>query len=200
MIAFKKLSEHSKRNFELEGINYKAHRTVFSGNPKYTHSTSFLINSLNDLHNKTVLDMGSGSGILSLYSVFAGAKYVLAVDSYKKAVTNTNYNVNFNNLSGVISCKKSNLFEKVNKEYDVILANLLCHNSFKHKKTVKTINKFIDQCSDYVKPGARVYFTWASFIPLDQISENILSKDYACEFFEEERLGVNWNVFKLSFK
>ena len=76
-----------------------------------------------DLTNKTVLDMGCGTGILAIFSEMKGAKPIDAIDIDNWCYLNSIENVERNN------CKHISVFEGdasllINKKYDVIIANI----------------------------------------------------------------------------
>jgi len=78
-----------------------------------------------DLSGKSVLDMGCGSGILSLAAAKLGAKSVLALDYDPLAVKVARENVCHNNLAEKIEVKESDLFAAATGTYDVVVANII---------------------------------------------------------------------------
>ena len=66
-----------------------------------------------DLENKGILDIGCGSGILSLVAASKGA-CVTSVDINPQALEATNENAKRNNLSDCITTYQGNLFEPLN--------------------------------------------------------------------------------------
>ena len=82
------------------------------------------------LSGKKVLDIGSGSGILSVSARSLGAKEICAIDNDYLAINSTrsNFQLNFGNLDNIKTYLGS--FNEVNSEYllngfDVILCNIL---------------------------------------------------------------------------
>ena len=76
-----------------------------------------------DLENKKVLDMGSGTGILAIFSELRGATTIEAIDIDNWCYVNSLENIEKNN------CKHIAVFEGdvdllQNKTYDVIIANI----------------------------------------------------------------------------
>ena len=76
-----------------------------------------------DLEDKTVLDMGCGTGILAIFTEMKGAKRIDAIDIDSWCYENSLENVERNN------CKNITVFEGdasllKNKNYDVIIANI----------------------------------------------------------------------------
>jgi ribosomal protein L11 methyltransferase len=89
------------------------------------HSTtqmmiSFLLDF--DLRGKTVLDMGTGTGVLAILAEKRGGKKVLALDNDPWCVENTQENTALNNCKNILA----RLGEKVPraKKFDLVLANI----------------------------------------------------------------------------
>lgn len=87
-------------------------------------TTQMMISYLLDLNcnNKTVLDMGTGTGVLAILAEKRGAKTVLAVDNDPWCVENTLENLEMNHCQK-ISAQLSSTVPKKNK-YDMVLANI----------------------------------------------------------------------------
>jgi ribosomal protein L11 methyltransferase len=80
--------------------------------------------------DKKVLDIGSGSGILSIASRLLGAKEVCAVDNDYLAInsTNSNYQLNFgnlNNLNTYLGSFNEVICKYQLKSFDFVLCNIL---------------------------------------------------------------------------
>ena len=90
------------------------------------HETTFLmINELYnlDLKDKSILDMGSGTGVLSIVASKNGAKQVVGIDIDEWAFQNSIDNANLNNTKNISFLHGDiNLIE--NQNYDIILANI----------------------------------------------------------------------------
>lgn len=76
-----------------------------------------------DMSNLDVLDIGCGSGILSILSKKLNAKNVDSCDIDQIAIDSTIENANINNVE--INAFISDLFSNVDKNYDIIFANIL---------------------------------------------------------------------------
>ena len=72
-----------------------------------------------------VLDIGSGSGILSIAAALLGAEKVDGVDIDPVAVKVSNENAEINNVQNIVNFKKGDLLEEINGKYDVICANIV---------------------------------------------------------------------------
>lgn len=92
------------------------------------HETTFMmIESILKYVNKStsVLDVGCGSGILSILSQKLKAKKVFAVDNDSDVVENFNYNLDLNNSS--VKLEIMNCLDIKDFNYNVILANINKH-------------------------------------------------------------------------
>jgi ribosomal protein L11 methyltransferase len=88
-------------------------------------TTSLMMNRMFDLDikNKSVLDMGSGTGILSILASKLGARDLVGIDFDEWAFENAKQNSVLNNISNIhfINGDSSNIG---NVKYDIILANI----------------------------------------------------------------------------
>ena len=78
-----------------------------------------------DLENARVLDVGCGTGVLSVASVLVGAESVLAVDSDPEAIRVTELVAALNGVSEKIQTLPAQGFVGDGTEFDLVLANLL---------------------------------------------------------------------------
>lgn len=76
-----------------------------------------------DFQNKTVLDVGCGSGILSIYASMLGATGITAIDIDTWCVENTEENAVLNRIKNIEVCL-GDISIVVQQEYDVVLANI----------------------------------------------------------------------------
>jgi release factor glutamine methyltransferase len=98
------------RGFQYQNINIIVYPGVF--HPGFFFSTRFVLKFLatQDLKNQNFLEVGSGSGLISIFASKKGAK-VTAIDINKKAVVNTLENGNRNNVN--LDVRESDLFTNV---------------------------------------------------------------------------------------
>ncbi|WP_330998072.1 50S ribosomal protein L11 methyltransferase [Cerasibacillus terrae] len=93
-----------------------------------THPTTKLsIQTLENYLNPedVVLDVGSGSGVLSIASILLGAKEVHAYDLDIVAVKSSLSNVKLNQLENKIHVQQNDLLRGINRKVDVIVSNIL---------------------------------------------------------------------------
>ena len=112
-----------------------------------------------DLKNKTILDFGSGTAILSILSEKLGAKEVDAVEIDKNANQNANQNLITNN------CKAINIIDGdgdsiPNKKYDYLLVNINRNTIIEEftnfldtmkKNSIVLFSGFFESDIDYIK-------------------------------------------------
>jgi len=91
------------------------------------HQTTFLaIELLEKLIQKSfsVLDLGTGSGILSIASYFLGANKIDAVELDSDCIENFKTNIELNNLKNRINFFHSDVLKWKMFDYDLIIANI----------------------------------------------------------------------------
>ncbi len=77
------------------------------------------------VHGASVLDIGSGSGILGLAAGLLGAGSVLAVDTDPLAVEATRRNAALNGLEQVIAARRGSVPLAEPRTFDIVVANLI---------------------------------------------------------------------------
>ncbi|MBA4493131.1 50S ribosomal protein L11 methyltransferase [Paenactinomyces guangxiensis] len=93
-----------------------------------THPTTVLSMRLLEKYltpGMRVIDVGSGSGILSITAAKLGAESVLALDLDPLAVKNTEKNVKLNNMQGVVTAREGDLLRGVSDTAECVVANIL---------------------------------------------------------------------------
>lgn len=93
-----------------------------------------------DIEDKRALDIGVGSGILSILLRKLKAKSVLGVDIDEDAINSARENLSYNGVDK-IELKESDLFSNVEGEFDLICANLLS----------EIIVRMMDEVDEYLK-------------------------------------------------
>ena len=113
-------AEHPIQELPL-GIRIIPHCAFGAG---YHETTSMMIEALMhaDLHNKQVLDHGTGTGVLAIFAKRLGAAHVLALDIDDKSVSNARENAALNNEEIEVDICKSVL--ETDRTFDLILANI----------------------------------------------------------------------------
>ena len=116
-----KLYYYKPRKYSYDGIQILVHPDVFP--PHLTLSTKILLDFINplDLTNKKILELGCGSGIISLLASKKKAN-VIASDINERALEFLNKNAEKNNLP--VTTIQSDLFDTIEeKSFDYIIIN-----------------------------------------------------------------------------
>mgnify|MGYP003434562802 CR=1 FL=1 len=100
----------------------------------------------------SVVDVGTGSGVLSVGAALLGASQVHALDLDLVAVTAAKENVELNKVDHVVEVFHGNLLDTVKEPADVVVANILA----------EIIMTFTDDAFSIVKPGG--YFVTSGII------------------------------------
>lgn len=111
-----------------------------------THPTTML--SLQALEtyirgNETILDVGTGSGVLSIASKALGAKHVHAYDLDDVAVKSAMDNIKLNDYAKDVTVEANDLLKGVTIKADIVVANILS----------EIIVPLIPEAYDVLKPG-----------------------------------------------
>jgi ribosomal protein L11 methyltransferase len=75
-----------------------------------------------DITGKSVLDFGTGTGILAILAERSGAKNILAIDNDDWSIANAEENFAKNNCNKIILKKASDTTSE--RKFDIILANI----------------------------------------------------------------------------
>lgn len=142
---------------EWETLDKPTERTVFTVNPGMSfgtgshHTTQLCIRSLETYLNQgmEVLDLGCGSGILSIIALLLGASSATAVDidpnAVDIAVKNAKRNgvdlAKYRTFSGNITTDTDLLSAISDKKYDIVLANIVADVIIGIKNTVPPLLK-----------------------------------------------------------
>ncbi|EJU20606.1 ribosomal protein L11 methyltransferase [Peptoanaerobacter stomatis] len=107
-----------------------------------------------------LIDIGCGSGILSIAGAILGAKKVIAVDLDKLAVKISKENVELNNYQDIIEVRHGNLTDVITEKADIIVANIIADAIVMLSENIKDFMKedayfissgIINEKADYVK-------------------------------------------------
>lgn len=120
-----------------------------------THPTTVL--SIQGLEAYTkpgdhIIDVGCGSGVLSIAAVKLGAASVQAFDLDEIAVKSTKLNTKLNHVHEQVSVKQNNLLDGVNEQADIVVSNILA----------EIIVRFVEEAYNNLRPGG--YFITAGII------------------------------------
>jgi release factor glutamine methyltransferase len=167
----RKLLQHSRSetepyNVTVSGRSFIVLPNVFS--PKYFNDTELFANNLPVVHGEEMLEIGPGTGAISIIVAYKGAKKVLAIDVNPDAVKNTQANIELHSMKEKIEVRHGNLFEPLtpNEKFDTIFWNtpfgfvenehLSDLERAVYDPNYKSTERFIKEARRYLKKGGRV--------------------------------------------
>lgn len=147
------------RTFRFRGLTLRIEQGVF--HPSFFFSTRYLVEILDGMKNKlpgkTLLELGAGSGLLSLLAARYGAQ-VTASDLNKTAVVTLIKNAASNNLQ--VQCIHSDLFQQIPAQcFDYVLINPPYF-----KKNPATDADLAWYCGENMEYFRRLFSTLASYL------------------------------------
>jgi len=196
---WEKLIRHEDCELTIKGTPIIVRDKVFTPDPKITYSTSQILNNLPNVKNKTVLDIGCGTGIIGIHCLKNNAKMVVFADNDKNAIKNTRFNLELNNITENFELIESNLFEKISGKFDYIFANLPISDEAFKLNTKNIALKFLTQCKNHIHQNGKVFFCWASFSEINSIKKILNTLRYTYTIQQEDRLGFTWFLIEISF-
>lgn len=112
-----------------------ASKIVITIDPKMSfgtgeHETTKLMIRMIEMYvcnNDFVLDVGSGTGVLAISSVLLGAGKSIGIDNDEWCLLNGKENVSMNTLDQKVEIRKAEIHQIVEKNFDLILANINKH-------------------------------------------------------------------------
>jgi release factor glutamine methyltransferase len=174
-----------ERNYVHEGLRLKIFPGVF--HPGFFFSTKILLSYVQkfDLKNKTLLELGAGSGLISLVAAKKGA-HVTASDINSKAVKNIFLNKELNGLATEVI--HSDLFQNIpNKKFDFIIINppyykgKIMHDddyAWHAGEQLEYFQKLFEQLSSFIHEKTKVIMVLSDECDIGQIQSIALQKQF----------------------
>lgn len=132
------------------------------------HTTKLCLERLEEIvkENDRILDLGAGSGILSIGALLLGAKNAVGIDIDENSVRIAKENAAQNNIETSFEAMCGNIIddvdlrEKIGTDYDVVVANIVADviilmsplfRSFMHKDSTLIVSGIINRQKEEVK-------------------------------------------------
>ncbi|MBQ0084379.1 MAG: 50S ribosomal protein L11 methyltransferase [Clostridiales bacterium] len=152
-----------------------------------THATTSLCLELLQKYVKpgdTVLDIGCGSGILSVAGVLLGAERAVGVDIDALAVKVAKENAVMNGVEDKTEYLVGDLAEKVNGRYSVVCANIVAD----------IIMRLNENVADFMEEDALYITSGIIDVRAEEVKQNFLKNGF---IITEELKKDNWYAFAL---
>lgn len=153
-----------------------------------------------DLEDKNVLEVGTGSGILTITMAERNA-HVTAVDINEKALRNLENKIEDKDLEDHVKIMKSDIFDKINSKYDIIVFNppYLPNSEINDpiwaggEKGTEIIEQFLENAGDYLTEDGEAYIIGSNRTPIQK-----LIRKYDLEIIDTRKLWFE-KLFLLKF-
>ena len=169
--------------------------------PKYDWSPRFHIENMPNQKDKEFLEIGCGSGVISLFADFQGAKRIVAVDINPNAIENTKANFKKYNLKN-FDIFESDVFEKVEGIFDTINFAAPYHGS-KPKDILeygvsdpeyRALRILLQKAKTFLKENGQIILGFSNTGDLNLLNTLFIeNKFYIQNFREEENNG--WKAY-----
>ena len=222
-LAYKNYIDGTRKVLEQSKTETEPYRVTVSGkefivlpnvfSPKYFNDTELFADNFPVHDGEEMLEIGPGTGAISILAIYKGARKVLAIDINPDAVKNTRANIELHNVQGKVEVRQGNLYEplKPNEEFDTIFWNTPF--GFVEDESVpdlekavydpayRSTEKFIREAKQHLKKGGRVLIGFSTTLGrMDLLqkfcTETGLSLDLLYEVESEETHPVKFEIFE----
>lgn len=133
--------------------------------PAYDWSSLFYVENFPEVHGRSFLEIGSGTGVISVFAGLNGATRVVALDVNEAAVRNSALNFERFGLKNAVALV-SDGFAEINEKFDVVTWNAPYHGSRPNDMLERgcadegyhDIRAFFRRVETHLTPGGLVVF------------------------------------------
>ena len=202
--------ENNPYTVTVLGRKFIVYPNVFS--PKYFYDTEIFAEHLPITKGEALLEIGPGTGVISITAVFKGARKVVAIDINPDAVANTDANIKAHHLEEKAEVRQGDVYSslKEGEKFDTIFWNtpfgLVDEDVPDLEKAVfdpgyKSTERFIKEGFQHLMPNGRLLIGFSSTLgKLDLIKkfcqESGLSLKQVYEEESEEVHPVKFEIFE----
>ncbi|MBC9785037.1 50S ribosomal protein L11 methyltransferase [Heliobacterium chlorum] len=139
-----------------------------------THPTTVMcIRALEDyiFPGAQVIDVGTGSGVLSIASALLGAGHVIALDNDLVAVNSARENIELNHVDSVVEVRQNDLLAGVQEPVDILVANIVAD----------VIVRLSPQAAELLEPGKLMLASGIIQNRLDDVVDALTANGFVIE-------------------
>ncbi|MCG1022322.1 50S ribosomal protein L11 methyltransferase [Sutcliffiella horikoshii] len=129
-----------------------------------------------------VIDVGTGSGVLSIAAAMLDAKEVLALDLDDVAVESAKLNIKLNKVHPTVAVKQNNLLKNVEGPVDVVVANILA----------EVIVRFTDDVYRVLENGGTFISSGIISMKKQEVKDALIKSGFK---IEETMMMEDWVAF-----
>jgi len=143
-----------------------------------------------DLRGKSCLEIGCGSGFLSILMAKSGA-VVTAVDINPKAVETARKNADINGIN--IQFEVSDMFASVKNKYDIIVFNSPYlpkdeYSDITYSGGVEIVERFISQAKSHLNEGGKILLLFSSLTGESEVLALLEKSGYKAKVIKRQKL------------
>ena len=116
----------------------------------------------------TLLDIGCGSGILSIVAAKLGANKIIAVDLDEMCIKVSNENLHLNGVENSVEVRQGNLFNVVNEKANIIVSNIIA----------EVIIDMVEHIKDYLYSGGVFIASGIILEKVDKVEEKLIKNGF----------------------
>lgn len=169
--------------------------------PKYDRSSRIFISMMPNQKGNDFLEIGSGSGIVSVFAALTGANKIIATDINEYAIENTKENFQIHHIENV-TVIKSDLFQNVTGQFDTIFFNAPFHGN--RPKDIlergtsdegyKTLRNFFETANQFLKPRGKILLGFSNMGDIQLLKQFIRNNGLTIKDFKSEQNG-DWTAY-----
>jgi len=194
---------------EILGKKFIVYPNVFS--PKYFFDTEFFAKEISVKQGEEFLEIGPGSGVVSVYMALKGAE-VTAVDINPDAVKNTLENAKIHKMEERVSVYEGNLYAPIgDKKFDTVFWNTPFGYTENEDVTIlekavfdpgyRSTRTFINEAKNHLKEGGRLLIGFSSTLGhIDKLKELVKNNGFSFKTLtsieSEETHSVKFELFE----
>ncbi len=195
------MARRSTRTAHAAGFRFVVRPTVF--HPRFFLTSEYFASFIDrlDLKGKTVAEVGTGSGILSLAAARAGAERVVAIDINPNAALSAADNARLNGLADRVFPVCTNLLSGIAARplFDVILSSPpsftgeprdVADRAWHAGPGYRDIAALFAQARERLKPGGRVYLLLSSDSNLGELGRLIAAAGFHASLADERSILI----------
>lgn len=201
-VRMKMIEKFRQTSKEGQIVGYLGKEFIVYPNVFWPHHDSRpLVENYRIEPGEMVLDVGTGSGVIAVFSALKGAGKVVAVDINPEAVRTAKENAKRHGFSSIVEVKESDVYDSLDpgERFDVITANLpftLKEDKPKdiaeravYDEAIETNSMFIAGLKDRLKESGRAYISQANFGSVDKVLEMAMNEGISIEHIGTREMG-----------